>query len=175
MKYVMLLRGVNVGGQSRVPMLRLREVLTSHGFGDVATYINSGNVVFSSEEVPNEHEIASLLCGEFGFDVSFLILTAAEVVEIADAIPSDWTNDYTDRKADVIYLFDDVNSPEIVERISWRPEFEELRYVPHAVLSRILRKHQPKSSVLKLIGTELYRHMTIRNITTARKLAEMVR
>lgn len=175
MKYVMLLRGVNAGGKRRVEMARLRDLLVALGFGDVATYINSGNVVFSSDAPPDELQMGRALCDTFGFDVPFLILSAAEAIAVAAAIPADWTNDYTDWKADVVYLFDDVNAPAVLERIGCRPEFEELYYVDHAVLSRVTRKNQPKSSLLKLVGTELYRHVTIRNVTTARTLAEMVR
>ncbi len=46
--YVALLRGVNVGGNNRVPMAELRTVAAACGFGDVATYIQSGNIVFTS-------------------------------------------------------------------------------------------------------------------------------
>lgn len=175
MKYAMLLRGINVGGQQRVEMSQLRVLLGSLGYQDVATYINSGNVVFSSAIVPDEHTIAAAIRQEFGFDVPMLILDATQITSVAKAIPREWTNDYTDWKADVVYLFDEVNSPAIIEKIHPRPEFEEMKYVDHALLCRIERKYQPKSSLVKIIGTDLYKYMTIRNVTTARKLAEMVR
>jgi len=171
----MLLRGVNVGGKSRVEMARLRALLTSLGYRDVATYINSGNIVFASETAPEEARIARAMQDEFGLEVPMLILSAADILAIASAIPEDWTNNYTEQKSDVLYLFDEVNSAEIIERIRPRPEFEDMFYVNHAVLTRIARKNQTKSSLLKLMGTDLYKQMTIRNVTTARKLAEMVK
>jgi len=174
MKYVMLLRGINVGGQRRVEMARLRTLLSDLGYTDVVTYINSGNVVFASNTLPDQAKIALTMQQEFGFDVPMLILDAAQIRNIAQSIPDDWVNDYTDWKADVVYLFDVANTPDIIRKIRPRPEFEEMIYVDHALLCRIERRHQPKSSLVKIIGTDLYRQMTIRNVTTARKLAEMV-
>ncbi len=58
--HVALLRGVNVGGRNRVAMADLREVVTSLGHTDVATYIQSGNVMFSSTEADTKALAAAL-------------------------------------------------------------------------------------------------------------------
>lgn len=170
----MLLRGVNVGGKRRVEMKRLSAMLSSLGFDDVVSYINSGNIVFSSSTAPSVEKIKAAFITEFGFEIDMLLLSGNQIRAVADAIPIDWVNDRTEWKADVLYLFDDVNSPDVLKHIHSRPEYEELFYVDHAVLSRIARKYQPKSSLLKIMGTDLSRSVTIRNVTTARKLAEMV-
>ena len=52
MKYVALLRGVNAGGNRKVPMAELRETFADMDFSDISTYINSGNVIFSSAVLP---------------------------------------------------------------------------------------------------------------------------
>lgn len=57
-RYVALLRGVNVGGNKKVPMAELRELLSGLGYTDVRTHLNSGNAVFSSANTHAE-EIAS--------------------------------------------------------------------------------------------------------------------
>ncbi len=175
MKYVMLLRGVNVGGNRKVSMPQLRALLTSLGFSDVATYINSGNVIFSSKDTPGVSNLAKAFAQEFGFEIPFLLLTAQDIIAIAEAIPKEWQNNNTDHKSDVIYLYDSVNSADVIGMIGYRPEFETLLYVDHAVLSYLPRVHRSRSSLLKLMGTPLYKQVTIRNSTTARKLAEMVR
>ena len=48
-KYIALLRGVNVGGKNKIPMPLLKAAFEEAGFYEVSTYINSGNVIFSSE------------------------------------------------------------------------------------------------------------------------------
>jgi uncharacterized protein (DUF1697 family) len=50
MKYIALLRGINVGGNHKVEMKNLKALFESLGFSDVSTYINSGNVIFESNE-----------------------------------------------------------------------------------------------------------------------------
>lgn len=155
-------------------MATLRDLFTDMGFTDVVTYINSGNLIFSSGEQPNVTAIQTTIEENFGFAVDTLVLSAGQVIAIADAIPTEWSND-TEQKSDVLYLFDDADSPDIIEKIGYRPEFETILYTPGALITNVTRKNQPKSSIMKIMGTPLYRRMTVRNVTTARKLAELVR
>jgi uncharacterized protein (DUF1697 family) len=179
MRYVVLLRGVNVGGNHRVPKDELRAALESLGFRDIVTYINSGNAVFTSDSEPSGHIIQTALEAQFGFDIPTLLLTANQIKAVAAAIPPEWTNDTpqpdkSGQKSDVLYLFDDINTPDIVEKLGYKPEVETMIYVDRAVLANISRKNQMKGSMQKLIGTKMYSRVTIRNITTAKKLAELV-
>lgn len=173
MKYVALMRGINVGGNRKVPMADLRQVFTGLGFHNISTYINSGNVIFESEDAVDASAVQQSLVTCFGFEIDTLVLNAAKVVSVAKAIPDEWSND-TEQKSDVLYLFPDIDSPDIISHIGYRPEFETIHYVPGALISNVKRKNQPKSCLVKLIGTPLYRRMTIRNVTTARKLAQLV-
>lgn len=179
MKYVTLLRGVNVGGKNRVPNSEFKQVLEAQGFEDVVIYINSGNAVFSSKQEPVVADVQSALEGHFGFVIPLLILPAKKIKAIADAIPSEWSNDApkpdkSGQKSDVLYLFDEANEPRVLEKMGYMPEVETLIYVDGAVLANVARVNQNRYSLLKLVGTPLYKQMTLRNITTAKKLAELV-
>lgn len=179
MKYVALLRGINVGGNHRVSKTELQTVLENLGFRDVVIYINSGNAVFASDHLPVAHEVQQALEAYFGFAIPALILSGKKVQAIAAAILADWTNDApkpdkSGQKSDVLYLFDDINEPGIIEKMGYKPEVETMIYVDGAVLANVTRANQSKYSLLRVIGTPLYRQMTIRNITTAKKLAELV-
>ncbi|ANE43572.1 DUF1697 domain-containing protein [Deinococcus puniceus] len=79
-RFVLLLRGINVGGHRRVPMADLRRVLSGLGLSDVQTYIQSGNAVFSSDRGEAEllPVIFTALQTEFGFPVAITLRTAAE-------------------------------------------------------------------------------------------------
>jgi uncharacterized protein (DUF1697 family) len=180
MKYVALLRGINVGGNHRAPKAEFQSVLESLGFRDVVIYINSGNAIFTSDHEPKASEVQAALEAHFGFDIPTLILTREKVQAIAAAIPTDWTNDApkpdkSGQKSDVLYLFDDINEPNIVEKLGCKPDIETMIYVDGAVLANITRVNQSKYSLLRIVGTPLYRQMTVRNITTAKKLAELVK
>lgn len=179
MKYVALVRGINVGGNHRVPKAEFQAVLEGLGFRDVVIYINSGNAVFASASQPKAADVQAALEKHFGFDIPTLILSADKVKAIAAAIPPEWTNDApkpdkSGQKSDVLYLFDDVNAPDIIEKLGHRPEVETMIYVDGAILANISRRDQSRYSLLRLMGTPLYKRMTIRNITTAKKLAELV-
>ena len=179
MKYVALLRGINVGGNHRVPKAEFHKVLEDLGFRDVVIYINSGNAVFTSDHEPTAHEVQAALETHFGFDIPTLVLPGDKVIAIAEAIPPEWTNDppkpdKSGQKSDVLYLLDEANTSDIIEQLGHRPEVETMIYVDGAVLANISRANQSRYSLLKVVGKPLYRQMTIRNITTAKKLAELV-
>lgn len=174
MKFVLLLRGINVGGKNRVEMARLKKTLESLGYSDVVTYINSGNAIFENDQPPEITQINNALKNTFGFDIPALLLSGEDVIRITKAIPDDWDTDHDKQKSDVLYLFEGVDSPEILDKIGYRPEIEEFIYVKGAVITNISRKNQSKGSLQKIAGTDLYRKITIRNTRTARKLAELV-
>lgn len=89
-RYAALLRGINVGGHKRVPMADLRELLAELGHGDVATYLQSGNAVFTSESDDEKALGASLeraIEKRFGFGVDCLVRSGTFLKEVADACP----------------------------------------------------------------------------------------
>lgn len=179
MRYVALLRGVNAGGNRRVPKADFQAVLEGLGFYNVTIYINSGNAVFTSDGAVEPGAIQAALEKHFDFPVPTLILSGDKIREIADAIPKDWTNDRpapdkSGQKSDVLYLFDEINTPEILEKIGYNPDIEKMIYVDGAVIANVSRANQSKGSLQKLIGTKLYSLVTIRNVNTARKLAALI-
>ncbi len=179
MRYAALLRGVNVGGKHRVPSGDFKAVLEGLGFRDVRIYLNSGNAVFTSERQPDSAIVQAALEAHFDFTIPTLVIPGSKLRAIAEAIPKEWTNDAPHphklgHKSDVIYLFPEVNTPDIIEKLGHRPDLETMKYVDGAVVTTITRTNQAKGSLQKLIGSDIYSQTTIRNVNTARKLAEMV-
>lgn len=83
-RYVALFRGINIGGNKQVRMDELKMMLVSLGFRDVATYIQSGNVVFSAEEADKtniERHIEEAFAQRFGFSSSVIVRNARELEE----------------------------------------------------------------------------------------------
>ena len=91
---------------------------------------------------------------------------------IAEAIPKDWQNDTT-HKTDVAYLFREADSSDIIDKLPVKKEFLDMRYTPGAIFWRVERENYNKSQLNKLASHSSYRIMTIRNVNTARKLAEL--
>jgi uncharacterized protein (DUF1697 family) len=81
-KFIALLRGINVSGQKKIKMSDLKLLFEEMGFKDVQTYIQSGNVIFSSKEISVdklELKISSAIKRKFGFDVQVIILSQEEI------------------------------------------------------------------------------------------------
>lgn len=174
MTYIVLLRGINVGGNNTVSMSRLKEVLEALGCENVRTYINSGNVVLSDSRSAAELHAAieGVLKKVFGFEVKALVIDKPALNRIALALPADWRNDTTMR-CDVMFLWDEKNSPSVIEEVPAKPDIDTVKYVDGALLWSVARENVTKSGLPKLIGTDLYKKMTIRNCNTVRKLAEL--
>lgn len=172
MVYVALLRGINVGGKNKVEMNRLKSVFEDAGMTSVRTYINSGNVVFRSS-VRARVRLAGLLedaiAQGFGFTVDLLVRDIKSMRAVVEALPDRWRDDKT-MKCDVMFLWDDVARPSVVEQLRIRPEFEDVRYVSGALIWRVDRENVTRSGMMKLVSTPLYKRMTIRNCNTTRKL-----
>jgi uncharacterized protein (DUF1697 family) len=88
-RHVVLLRGVNLGPRNRIAMPELRELLSGAGFGDVRTYVQSGNVVLASDESPSEVARVSgeLIAGELGLDLDVIVRTRAELAAVVGRDP----------------------------------------------------------------------------------------
>ncbi len=172
MKYIALLRGVNVGGNHRVDMLTLRQAFEQVGCCDVKTYLNTGNVVFSAEQPPTAEKLEKILENSFGFSVPVLVVDANVLARIAESIPDGWKNDDV-QKSDIAFLFPPVDDASIVMKLQLNSDIETGVYVPGALLYNIERRYQSRSGLLRAVGTPLYKQMTIRNVNTVRKLAEI--
>ena len=88
--HVALLRGINVGGRNKVPMAELCEVVTSLGHTGVTTYIQSGNVLFSTPETDTAWLASALqeaISEAFGLSVSVVVLSRDELAGILDRNP----------------------------------------------------------------------------------------
>ena len=88
--YVALLRGINVSGQKKIAMVKLRELLLDIGLSNVQTYIQSGNVIFKSSEENNkklELAIQQAVKEYFGFEVPILVIKTKYLQQIFDDCP----------------------------------------------------------------------------------------
>ena len=174
MKYVALLRGINVGKGARVPMKSLKALLEGLGLSDVLTYLNSGNVVFDS--TLSASDLTRLIEDEleraFGATIPTLVKTSAEMIAIAQSIPSEWGSNAGEQTY-VAYLFSDVDRPSLASELPVKRQFMSIFYVPGAIVWNIKRENYNRSQITKIVGHRSYARMTTRNVNTARKLAAL--
>lgn len=171
MKYVALLRGINVGGNRKVEMRKLKTLLESLDCKNVSTYINSGNAIFESalgsEKIRSQ--IEKVLKENFGFEVGTIVRSEKDIKQITKAIPLAWQND-SEQKTDVAYLFPKADYPGILNELPVKKEFIDIRYTKGALIWNVKKTNYNRSQLGKLIGHKMYKLMTVRNVNTARFL-----
>ncbi|HZG75477.1 MAG TPA: DUF1697 domain-containing protein [Paenibacillus sp.] len=176
MRYVALLRGINVGGNNKIEMKRLKASFERAGMQDVCTYLNTGNVVFESDAA-SRTELAAVLESAILDDLSLaipvLVRSVEDVAAVLAAVPAHWTNDERMR-SEVMFLWDDVDAYAALAQLPARPGIDTTLAAPGALLWSVDRGNVTRSGMSKLIGTELYARMTIRNLNTARKIYELM-
>src|SRR5213082_1647123 len=87
MRQIVLLRGVNLGARNRIAMPKLRDAMTAAGFAEVATYVQSGNVVLTSDAPPERiaAKTQRLIADAFGLDRGVVVRTRDELAAVARA------------------------------------------------------------------------------------------
>ena len=173
MDYIALLRGINVGNSIKINMKELKVLFEQCGFSNVSTYINSGNVIFKSNDKKNSitENIEKVLQIMTGNEVNVLVKTKSEMVKIANTIPSDWQNNNV-QKTDVAYLFESIDNENIINELPIKKEYIQVIYVKGALIWNVQREDYNKSHLNKIISHKVYKDMTIRNVNTARYLAK---
>lgn len=174
--YVALLRGINVGGNNKIEMSKLKTSFESLGYTDVFTYINSGNVIFRNKKAKVESlvkEIEDVIKQKFKLEIPVVLRDQKNIEKICKKLPSNWTND-KDNKTDVMFLWDEYMNQNTLKLIETNPKVDTLLYVDGAIIWHIKKKDFGKSKMNDLIGTKLYKNMTVRNVNTVRKLNELM-
>lgn len=176
-KHVALLRGINVGGNNKVDMKKLKATFESLKLSDVRTYINSGNVIFSSAEKDCEKlakKIEKGIAKDFRFKIPVVVVSDVSIKKIVSAAKKEWTNE-GDKKTDVMFLWKEVDRPTVVKELKAVKGIDTVKYVSGAILWHISRANFNKSAMRNLIGSKLYKQMTVRNVNTLRKLHELMK
>ncbi|MFZ2593445.1 MAG: DUF1697 domain-containing protein [Minisyncoccia bacterium] len=171
-KYVALLRGINVGGNNKVEMPKLKKLFESLGFLNVSTYLNTGNAIFETDKKDLQTIIEKALCKAFGFEIRVVLRDAENIHNLCKALPSHFTND-TEQKTDILFLWDEYNSKKSLSLIK-TSDVDTLEYIDGSIVWNVKRESYAKSGMGKFIGTVVYKNMTARNINTVRKLNELM-
>jgi uncharacterized protein (DUF1697 family) len=175
MTYVAFLRAVNVGGKGIVSMAAIKEALIALGLSDVRTYINAGNVIFSTRASDAQQltaRIEEALDQHTGMAIKVLVMDHKTLKKMVDSIPPNWVDDKTMRTY-VLLLWKELDDRGILDRLPSKPGIDELRYTPGAVVWRVDRENVGRSQMNRIVGTPLYKKITIRSANTMRKLNDL--
>ena len=177
--YIVLLRGINVGGKNIIPMAGLRTCLEAHGFSQVSTYIASGNVLLQSDLDADDvkAQIEGVLSENFSLDNGFVkvwVLTPSQLQAVIEHKPEGFGEQPELYHSDVIFLMG-VDAAEALPAFSPREGVDQVWAGDGVIYSQRLSSERTKSRLNKIMESLLYKSMTIRNWNTTTKLLELLR
>jgi uncharacterized protein (DUF1697 family) len=175
--FVALLRGVNVGGNNMISMSSLRDSFTRLGFKDVASYINSGNLLFKTKADDArklEKKIEGMLAKGYNFESKVVVRSYAEMSSLVKKLPKNW-NDHEHWRYNVMFLRHSIDSDKILAQLSPKDGIEEVTYVPGTLLWSVEISNAKRTTMLKLSSQKVFQDMTVRNLNTTRKLHDLMK
>ena len=176
MKYVLLLRGINVGGKNKVAMSDLKDMISKLGYENVITYINSGNIIFDANDNKEIVRVKiSHMLETFPFSINKVILTQEEYLDEISNLPEWWSEELFRR--DVLFYSDEVDYSIMKERIKMMPLNDEMVHFGKCAVfwGKYNEKNYLSTSYHKLLMKEsFYKSITIRNARTFEKIIELL-
>lgn len=174
-RYAAFLRGINVGGNNIIRMVSLKEAFEECGFSEVKTYIQSGNVLFSSDIKDKERLediLEKALSKKFNYDARVLIRSKEDMKKTVAGFPKRFED--KDWKHNVIFLSSKIDSKNILTQIEIKKDIEETSYSKGVLYWSAKMETITKSKMVKLSSQKIYKEMTVRNMNTTRKMLELM-
>jgi uncharacterized protein (DUF1697 family) len=176
--YLILIRGINVGGKNIVPMTALKSCLEDLGFSNVSTYIASGNVFLDSDRSPEEIKdlIEHALPERFTLDseiVRVLVLTPEKLHAVIANKPDGFGERPDLYHSDAIFPID-IDADRALPVFDPRDGVDRIWPGDGVIYSQRLSALRTKSRLSKIAGTPAYKSMTIRSWSTTTTLAALL-
>lgn len=176
-KYLALLRGINVGGNNIIKMLDLKKCFEDMGLHHVITYIQSGNVIFTSSEKDISKLtilIENALSKTFNYQAKIVLISYEHLKEIVAQAPKDFGKNPDLYRYDFIFLKDPLQSEEALKTIRLKEEVDFAHAGKSVIYFSRLIEQASKSYMNKIILLPIYKSMTIRNWNSTTKLLSLM-
>ena len=177
-RYALLVRGINVGGKNKVVMAQLRQELTELGLEKVETYINSGNIFFTSTDPKARlvEELETFFAVNYPFIQSFSLLSQEDYEEELENLPDWWTKGLA--RKDVLFYTESLDVDQVIEKVNSLELEDEV--VHFGKLGIFWGKYSEESYYETayhkyLLKMPFYRQITIRNAKTFDKIGQMLK
>jgi uncharacterized protein (DUF1697 family) len=175
-KYLVLLRGINVGGKNIIKMNELKKLFEELNYSNIKTYIQSGNVIFNDYETDKnklKEIIEKALYKKIKNKINIAVLTFKEMKKIVNKKPAGFGED-NENKYDVIYLIEPLNVKNAIKEIKTREGVDKLYEGEKVIYISRSINNLSKSYFSKILETPIYQNITIRNWNTTTKLYELM-
>jgi uncharacterized protein (DUF1697 family) len=170
------LRGINVGGKNLVAMAELAECFRAAGFGDVRTYIQSGNVLFTTDHTPGaklEAALERMLDKRFGIPITVLVRSRDQLAETIAAAPPGHGS--AELRSDVYFVKAPL-TPEAAhaELPDLREGVDSVAIGPGALYFSRVKARATETRINRFMGKPVFRQITVRNWRTTTRLLELL-
>jgi uncharacterized protein (DUF1697 family) len=168
-KYIAFLRGVNVGGKNILRKKLLKQAFQDLGYSNIFTYIQSGNILFSSRESDTKRHaenIEAILSNRYSIQTRAVVYTETQYKSVVNDAPDNWGKDENYRHR-IIFLLGGFSPSEIMEYMGNSDDgVETISLGLGVIYSSVSKKHIPKSVMRKFALTPAYQYVTVRNHNT---------
>lgn len=176
--YIAFLRGINISGKNKVPMAELKKAFEELRFGAVKTYLNSGNVIFSSDEDnigSLTSRIEAMIKERFSLDIPVFVISKEDLEDILQHAPDWWGNENKEIYDNLIFIMPPATFAELWGEIGEpREGLEKIKDYKETVFWSFSRKDYQKTNWWpKTAGMNISQKLTIRTANTVRKLVGM--
>lgn len=177
-RYALLVRGINVGGKNKVVMAELRQELTELGLGKVETYINSGNIFFTSTDVKAQlvEKLEDFFEVYYPFIQSFSLLSQEDYEAELENLPEWWTRDLA--RKDVLFYTEGLDVEQAMQTVESLDLKDEVLHFGELGIfwGKFSEESYSKTAYHKyLLKLPFYRYITIRNAKTFDKIGQMLK
>lgn len=177
-KYVALLRGINISGKNKISMAELKLVFQKLGLLDVVTYINSGNVIFSSDTENKDDlivKIKAAIMDNFKLDIPVTVVSKKELIDIIKNAPKWWGTNDKEIYDNTIFMISPTTVEEVYEAIGDpKLEYEKVDKYNNVIFWSANLKNFSKTKWSKIASSSVNNKVTIRNANTVKKLLEII-
>jgi len=175
--WLVLLRGINVGGNNVIPMADLRDAFADMGFDDPATYIQSGNVVVGAPGKPTAADVDRIeqgLSTRFGYAARVVVRDRAQMRRVLREMPAAWDQADTATRYYVLFPVAGVRARDVLRGATPKPEFATVKAGAYAVYWSAPFATITRTAMAKLPASPVYKQVTIRNLNTTRKMLALM-
>lgn len=175
MRYVALLRGINVGGKNLIPMADLKSCFEREGFARVSTYIQSGNVLFDGSGKADEltERIERALSARFGYAASVVLRSRAQMRAVVERAPRGFGTE-PGHRYDVLFLKPPLTAGQVLRVAPIAEGVDRADAGTGVVYWRRLDRLASRSRLSRLASMPVYQRMTVRNWNTTTRLSTML-
>lgn len=177
-RYIALLRGINISGKNKIPMAELKKNFETLAFTNVKTYLNSGNVIFSTDEKDtNElsNTIESMIKQQFNIDVPTFVILQEDLIDVLTHAPEWWGQENEEIYDNLIFIMQPLTFTDVYNEIGEPKEgLEQIdNYNSTVFWSFNLKDYRKTNWWSKTINTSVACKLTIRTANTVRKISKM--